>query len=71
MLGLIAVALIVLACSHRKSHGSAASGGELKDKETPVGDQGPQFLVIMAGDDKPTYLAKPISSPVQIGREEV
>ncbi|OWM84694.1 protein GLUTAMINE DUMPER 2-like [Punica granatum] len=70
LLGVISAALIILACSRRKSatlrplppgssSGSAATEGlpEMMD-----GEVGPKIVVIMAGDDKPTYLAKPVVS---------
>ncbi|XP_022730378.1 protein GLUTAMINE DUMPER 3-like [Durio zibethinus] len=76
MLGLIAFALLILACSYWKlsrylDNGEGGEGerdleaGEGKGDETqkggaPVMDQ--KFLVIMAGEVKPTFLATPISS---------
>ncbi|KAB1211391.1 Protein GLUTAMINE DUMPER 2 [Morella rubra] len=65
MLVLIAVALVVLVCSQRKR--ASSSSGEGDDKpamptNTVVIDVEPKFVVIMAGDDKPTYLAKPVNS---------
>ena len=76
MLGLIAFALLILACSYWKLSGSLENdeggqgerdleAGEGKGDETqkvvvPVMEQ--KFLVIMAGEVKPTFLATPISS---------
>jgi hypothetical protein len=75
MLGLIAFALLILACSYWKlsgyldnNGGDANSGepdlelGEIdeKPKLPPVMEE--KFLVIMAGQEKPTFLATPISS---------
>ncbi|CAK9148798.1 unnamed protein product [Ilex paraguariensis] len=77
MLGLIAFALLILACSYWKLSGyldgDEGEGGERdieagdgdKDsdknlKAPPVFEQ--KFLVIMAGQEKPTFLATPISS---------
>ncbi|OMO88452.1 protein GLUTAMINE DUMPER 3-like protein [Corchorus capsularis] len=75
MLGLIAFALLILACSYWKLSGYLENGegregerdleaGEGKGDETqkgsPVMEQ--KFLVIMAGQVKPTFLATPISS---------
>lgn len=76
MLGLIAFALLILACSYWKLSGYLQNGergeedrdlevGEGKGDETqkggdPVMEQ--KFLVIMAGKVKPTFLATPVSS---------
>ncbi|CAI9298189.1 unnamed protein product [Lactuca saligna] len=75
MMGLIAFALLILACSYWKISSEAgdrdleagegdADGdskpGNHKEKETPVFEE--KYLVIMAGQDKPTFLATPISS---------
>ncbi|KAJ7971153.1 Protein GLUTAMINE DUMPER like [Quillaja saponaria] len=68
VLTLILVALIILFCSYRKRASSSSSGSELGDPEKPamsistVIDTEPKIVVIMAGDDKPTYLAKPSTS---------
>lgn len=78
MLGLIAFALLILACSYWKlsgyldgGEGSADNNGENRD-DVECGKAGdglkqPQdyeekILVIMAGDVKPTFLATPVSS---------
>ncbi|KAK9055215.1 hypothetical protein SSX86_026297 [Deinandra increscens subsp. villosa] len=75
MLGLIAFALLILACSYWKI--SAAGDGDLESgnagdgngdgdakpvdrKQAPVFEE--KYLVIMAGDARPTFLATPISS---------
>ncbi|XWS70911.1 hypothetical protein CRYUN_Cryun03dG0091100 [Craigia yunnanensis] len=76
MFGLIAFALLILACSYWKLSGFHENreggqgerdleAGEGKGDETqkvgaPVMEQ--KFLVIMAGEVKPTFLATPISS---------
>ncbi|XP_057462140.1 protein GLUTAMINE DUMPER 3-like [Actinidia eriantha] len=75
MLGLIAFALLILACSYWKLSGRMDGGdnssgerdlelGEAdkdeKLKIPPVIEE--KFLVIMAGQKKPTFLATPISS---------
>lgn len=63
MLALVATALLILACSYRKSSSS-------NDDEKPSifheleGDNQPKIVVIMPGDDNPTYLAKPLPSPM-------
>ncbi|KAL6547627.1 Protein GLUTAMINE DUMPER 3 [Orobanche hederae] len=72
MLGLVAFALLVLACSYWKlavevNRGNNSGGrdvekgdGGLDTKATPV--FGEKLLVIMAGDVRPTFLATPTSS---------
>lgn len=75
MLGLIAFALLILACSYWKLSGyleNSENDGE-RDLEAGEGGKGDEtqkvppvfeekILVIMAGDAKPTFLATPISS---------
>ncbi|GFP99794.1 protein glutamine dumper 3 [Phtheirospermum japonicum] len=74
MLGLIAFALLILACSYWKLSGqvnggdgdaeggaAAAKGdGGSDEKASPVFEE--KLLVIMAGEVKPTFLATPTSS---------
>lgn len=74
MLGLIAFALLILACSYWKLSGYLESGEGTAERDLEaggddaVGDSKPKpvleekFLVIMAGHEKPTYLATPLSS---------
>lgn len=66
MLGVIAVALLILACSYRNQHSSSTSQGNeekpSKTTEMEVDNSEPKIVVIMAGDSNPTYLAKPVSS---------
>lgn len=73
MLGLIAFALLILACSYWKLSGYLEGNGESeRDLEAGEGrmdqDQKPQkpyeekILVIMAGQEKPTFLATPSMS---------
>ncbi|XP_010443469.1 PREDICTED: protein GLUTAMINE DUMPER 3-like [Camelina sativa] len=70
MLGLIAFALLILACSYWRLSGYL--DGEEDQRDLEAGDAKPEkmavkpvvalpekFLVIMAGDVKPTYLATP------------
>jgi len=62
MMGLIAIALVVLACSHRKSSGSNNNSTlqpENPEIPTPLEREPKVMLVIMAGDDMPSFLAKP------------
>ncbi|CAL1353038.1 unnamed protein product [Linum trigynum] len=69
MLGLIAFALLILACSYwrissrrQRGGGDIESGGEKEGKpvENKVFEE--KFLVIMAGDNQPTFLATPASN---------
>ncbi|EEF30639.1 conserved hypothetical protein [Ricinus communis] len=77
MLGLIAFALVILACSYWKLSGYLENGNEggERDLEAGGGEGGDnnekqrqgvvfeeKFLVIMAGEVKPTFLATPMSS---------
>ncbi|XP_057967843.1 protein GLUTAMINE DUMPER 3 [Malania oleifera] len=74
MLGLIAFALLILACSYWKLSGYFESGaggsGGSSERDPESGDgalkRPPVFeekiLVIMAGQEKPTFLATPASS---------
>ncbi|KAL3645850.1 hypothetical protein CASFOL_011030 [Castilleja foliolosa] len=64
MLGLIAISLIILACSYWKLSGDRDAGdiegggdGVSDDKPSPVFEE--KLLVIMAGQLKPTFLATP------------
>ncbi|TKY54617.1 GLUTAMINE DUMPER 3 [Spatholobus suberectus] len=80
MLGLIAFALLILACSYWKLSGYLEGNGESeRDLEAGEGkteqDQKPQrsyeekILVIMAGQEKPTFLATPsVSSSCSTSR---
>lgn len=68
-LALIAIALIILACSYRKQPSSAANSSGCDDEEAgkvesakTTSDSEPRILVIMAGQSNPTFLAKPLSS---------
>ncbi|CAN1167311.1 Protein GLUTAMINE DUMPER 3 [Linum perenne] len=73
MLGLIAFALLILACSYWKLSGHLENNENERDleagEETEDGDQKKgkkvyeeKVLVIMAGQVKPTFLATPVSS---------
>ncbi|KAF3781208.1 GLUTAMINE DUMPER 4 protein [Nymphaea thermarum] len=59
LLCLIAIALIVIACSHRKDSSRSTADDS---PESIVIDTEPKIVVIMAGDLAPTFLAKPIKS---------
>lgn len=78
MLGLIAFALLILACSYWKLSGYLEGNGESErdleaGQETNDTDQKPQkpyeekILVIMAGQAKPTFLATPSMSSLSVG----
>lgn len=74
MLGLIAFALLILACSYWRLSGRLDDneGGDQRDLESGNEKEGDaaksgkifeeKILVIMAGDHKPTFLATPVSS---------
>lgn len=67
--GIITVALLVLACSHYKSmRDSSSHDKEEKAAKTPetIVDMEPKIVVIMAGDDQPTYVAKPSAAACHI-----
>ncbi|XP_027074662.1 protein GLUTAMINE DUMPER 2-like [Coffea arabica] len=69
MLGLIAFSLLILACSYRNpttTTTTQSSGNNDDDQEKSTraavlrpDEPEPRIVVIMAGDDNPTYLAKP------------
>ena len=70
MLGLIAFALLILACSYWRISGRLDSENEGNDLESGNEKEGKpenkvfeeKFLVIMAGNEKPTFLATPVCS---------
>ncbi|KAK9278756.1 hypothetical protein L1049_028333 [Liquidambar formosana] len=65
LLGLIAVALLILACTPHKSTRDSSCDTEEKPTKvmnTQLAELEPKIVVIMAGNDNPTYIAKPISS---------
>ncbi|CAJ1836358.1 unnamed protein product [Sphenostylis stenocarpa] len=66
MLAVIAVALLMIACSYRKNYyvSNSASDEEKPPKmvEEEVDVSEPKIVVIMAGESNPTYLAKPVPS---------
>ncbi|XVF48229.1 hypothetical protein PTKIN_Ptkin03bG0173000 [Pterospermum kingtungense] len=76
MLGLIAFALLILACSYWRLFGryeenseGAAAERDVESGEKEFGDSDKQvkvyeekILVIMAGEEKPTFLATPVSN---------
>ncbi|CAN0911214.1 Protein GLUTAMINE DUMPER 3 [Linum grandiflorum] len=62
MLGLIAFALLILACSYWKLSGQIENGGDSDQRDLEAGEYDEKVLVIMAGQVKPTFLATPLSS---------
>lgn len=76
MLGLIAFALLILACSYWKLSGYRNSGdnaGERKPDDGGATEKGGEVvlnsvLVIMAGDQKPTFLATATATPAATSR---
>ncbi|KAK6913435.1 hypothetical protein RJ641_023036 [Dillenia turbinata] len=65
MLGLIALALILLACSYRNSFSNSRNDNEEEKSVKPGRSASPEshkpkFVVIMPGDDNPTYVANPV-----------
>ncbi|KAL6524224.1 hypothetical protein OROMI_031319 [Orobanche minor] len=80
MLGLIAVALLILACSYWKLSGAGEDGGEggadasekmdggSEAKAAPVFEE--KFLVIMAGDVEPSFLATPMPNKTWFSNDD-
>uniref|UniRef100_A0A8R7V6V4 Protein GLUTAMINE DUMPER 3 n=2 Tax=Triticum urartu TaxID=4572 RepID=A0A8R7V6V4_TRIUA len=65
MLGLIALALLILACSYWKLSGyldADREKGSASGAARPAMDFLEHVVVIMAGDERPTFLAKPVTS---------
>uniref|UniRef100_A0ACD5Z7W6 Uncharacterized protein n=1 Tax=Avena sativa TaxID=4498 RepID=A0ACD5Z7W6_AVESA len=70
MLGLIALSLLALACSYWNLSGGALAGlgdadqadGEKRSAAGPAGECQGHVVVIMAGDERPTFLATPAST---------
>ncbi|TQD81981.1 hypothetical protein C1H46_032444 [Malus baccata] len=77
ILGLVAVALLILACSfHRPSTSSRSRSSDQDQKptrpvDTEAGDYEPKILVIMAGEKTPTCLANPISCPTSLSHAPI
>ncbi|KZV21011.1 hypothetical protein F511_17491 [Dorcoceras hygrometricum] len=72
MLVLIATALVILACSFRKSSSRSADHGGGKATQLPYTvDNTPKIVVIMAGDDNPTQLAVPIPSSLLLSAKQL
>ncbi|XP_019185269.1 PREDICTED: protein GLUTAMINE DUMPER 2-like [Ipomoea nil] len=61
--GIILVAIIVLACSlHKQSSGGADGDEKSGSAVSRSAEMSPSFIVVMAGDAKPTHLAIPLPS---------
>ncbi|KAG9137460.1 hypothetical protein Leryth_019880 [Lithospermum erythrorhizon] len=77
MLIIIAIALLILACCYKKSS-SQSSSNDVYDEEKPAEkpvyilkpEMEPRIVVIMAGDVKPSYLAKPALVVADCGNDE-
>uniref|UniRef100_A0A0D9VCW7 Uncharacterized protein n=1 Tax=Leersia perrieri TaxID=77586 RepID=A0A0D9VCW7_9ORYZ len=80
MLGLIALSLLALACSYWKLAGSGGEDGGGEESRRgggekgsggggggPAGEWREHVVVIMAGDERPTFLATPASSRAKDG----
>ncbi|KAK8507792.1 hypothetical protein V6N13_140536 [Hibiscus sabdariffa] len=59
VLGLIVMALVIIACSFKKS--APNSNGEAAAEKLEM-EMESKIVVIMAGDENPTYLANPVPS---------
>ncbi|KAI4337220.1 hypothetical protein L6164_015665 [Bauhinia variegata] len=66
MMGLIAFALLIIACTYRKLSDNSRNESGDRDLESGNGESAKVYeekiLVIMAGDEKPTFLATPVCS---------
>ncbi|RVX06363.1 protein GLUTAMINE DUMPER 2 [Vitis vinifera] len=62
LLGVIAVALIILSCSHKQPPADLATDDDKDKPPKPMHTDPDTVLVVMAGDDSPKYLAKPMAS---------
>ncbi|CAH2056560.1 unnamed protein product [Thlaspi arvense] len=63
MLGVVALALVILVCTFKRSRNSSIDTDKMPARPVPVMplEMEPRIVVIMAGDENPTYLAKPVS----------
>ncbi|KAI3462838.1 hypothetical protein Pfo_019501 [Paulownia fortunei] len=71
VLGVISLALIILACSYKNSSSSSESSNEKSEKPLHAlqPEIEPRVVVIMAGETNPTHLAKPVAAARRV--EEV
>ncbi|XWS75597.1 hypothetical protein CRYUN_Cryun01aG0104500 [Craigia yunnanensis] len=63
---LIVVSLVMLVCSYRTSSANSPEDTEEKSAENIISvlDAEPEIVVIMAGNNKPTYLATRVTSSI-------
>ncbi|GLJ43176.1 hypothetical protein SUGI_0896350 [Cryptomeria japonica] len=61
MLALIAVAFLILACSYWNQTQERNGSDDTKDEKEIV-QVDDKVMVIMAGEEKPTYIGKPIAA---------
>lgn len=75
ILGVISISLVILVCSYlfKKKHSSASFIDIEKQVSindvVRVNDDVPKVVVIMAGDNKPTYIAMPINVVVSAAND--
>ncbi|XP_020233754.1 protein GLUTAMINE DUMPER 5-like [Cajanus cajan] len=71
ILAVIAVALLILACSYRRKYYSSDSASDEEKAPKMVNNNvsEPKIVVIMAGESNPTFLAKPVPSTAHTGSE--
>ncbi|GAU14066.1 hypothetical protein TSUD_168910 [Trifolium subterraneum] len=72
ILGVIAIALLIIVCSFGKQSSSSTSPNDEDKSSNMHVDQvslEPEIVVIMAGESNPTYLAKPVSSISHVGQQ--
>lgn len=67
LLGAIALALVILACSYCRNSSSSSSASSNIDKsekntEALQAEAEPRIVVIMAGQTNPTFLANPVAA---------
>ncbi|KAM7277943.1 hypothetical protein ACFE04_005077 [Oxalis oulophora] len=68
--GIIAVSLLILACCHKKSSAEDHSCEEKEEKSQEIVENPasklPEVVVILAGDDRPRFVAKPVAVAVAV-----
>ncbi|KAI5665788.1 hypothetical protein M9H77_15641 [Catharanthus roseus] len=73
MLGLIALALIILACSYKKRPSSSEEDDAEQKPASKLSapEIEPRIVVIMAGDHNPTYIANPSAASNSVTRHHI